>query len=147
MNEIGRLHGDNRRIFARRGVDLVFVVVLEFRNRNDLDRVCAGRGGGIAAPLAVMPPAAAAPAPAAPSGRGLVFGCLRGERAALLGGLFLEQRLAVRDWNLVIVGVNFSKSQEAVAIASVIDEGRLQRRFYARHFGKINIASELLLVC
>ncbi|ODR97069.1 hypothetical protein AUC69_13230 [Methyloceanibacter superfactus] len=64
----------------------------------------------------------------------------------MLRGFLLEQRLAVGDRNLVIVGVDFSEGQEAVAIAAVVDESRLERRLYARDFGKVNIASELLLI-
>ena len=59
--------------------------------------------------------------------------------------LFFQQRLPVGDRDLVIVGMDFGEREEAVAIAAVIDERRLQRRFYARHLGEVNIASERLL--
>ena len=52
-------------------------------------------------------------------------------RARLLG----DQRLPVGDRNLVIVGMDFVEGEEAVAIAAVIDERRLQRRLYARDLG------------
>ena len=48
---------------------------------------------------------------------------------ALLG---LDQRLPVGDRNLVVVGMDFRKREEAVAVAAVIDEGRLQRRLDPR---------------
>ena len=88
--------------------------------------------------------AASAPAPPAPR-RGLILGCLLGACAALLGGLLLQQRLPVGDRDLVIVGMNFGEGQEAVAIAAIVDEGRLQRRLHARHLGEIDIAPKLLL--
>ena len=42
--------------------------------------------------------------------------------------------------------MNFSEGEEAVAVAAVIHEGRLQRRLNARHLGEIDIAPKLLLV-
>ena len=61
-------------------------------------------------------------------------------------GLFAHQRFAVGDRDLVVVGVDFVERQEAVTIAAILDEGRLQRRLNARHLGEIDVASELLLV-
>ena len=93
---------------------------------------------------------ASAAAPAAPppaSGSCLVvLGSLGVSRPALLLGLFVEQGLTVGDRDLIVVGVNFSKGEEAVAVAAVIHEGRLKRRLNARHLGEIDIAPELLLV-
>src|SRR3984957_2390745 len=44
-----------------------------------------------------------------------------------LGALFgLDRRLAVGDRNLIIVWVDFAEGQEAVAVAAIFDEGRLQ---------------------
>jgi hypothetical protein len=51
---------------------------------------------------------------------------------ALLFGLAMgafvgfDQRLTVGDRDLVIVGVNFAEGEEAVAIAAIFDEGRLE---------------------
>ena len=76
-------------------------------------------------------------------GAGGGFIILRGlgvSRPALLLGLFLKQGLTIGDRDLIIVGVNFSEGEEAVAIAAVIHESRLQRRLNARHLGKIDIA-------
>ena len=56
----------------------------------------------------------------------VVLGGFLGGCAALLRRLLLEQGLAVRDRDLVIVGMNFSKGQEAVPVATVIHEGRLK---------------------
>ena len=65
-----------------------------------------------------------------------------------LGGalcaLFLgDQRLPVGDRDLVVVGMDFAEGQKAVAIAAVVDEGRLQRRFDARDLGQIDVAAKL----
>ena len=55
--------------------------------------------------------------------------------------LFLaQQRLPVGDRDLVVVGMDFREGEEAVAVAAVIDEGRLQRRLDARHLGEIDVA-------
>ncbi len=61
-------------------------------------------------------------------------------------GLFAHQRFAVGDRDLVVVGVDFVEGQEAMAIAAVLDEGRLQRRLNPRHLGEVDIPSELLPV-
>ena len=54
-----------------------------------------------------------------------------------------DQRLAVRDRNLVVVGMDFAEGQEAVAVAAIFNEGRLQRRFYPRNLGEIDVAAQL----
>ena len=60
--------------------------------------------------------------------------------------LFAHQRFAVGERNLIVVRVDFVEGQEAVAIAAIFDEGRLQRRLNTRHLGEIDIASELFAV-
>jgi hypothetical protein len=60
---------------------------------------------------------------------------------ALVG---LDQRLTVGDRNLIIVGMNFAESEEAVAVAAILDKGGLQRRFDARDLGEVDIAAKLL---
>ena len=73
----------------------------------------------------------------------------RGARAALLvlgllglgQRLFLgQQRLAVGHRDLVVVGVDFRKRQEAVAVAAVIDESRLKRGLHTGDLGEIDVA-------
>jgi hypothetical protein len=59
----------------------------------------------------------------------------------------LDQGLTVGDGDLIVVGMNFAEGEEAVAIAAIFDEGRLQRRFYARDLGEIDIAAQLLALC
>ena len=66
----------------------------------------------------------------------------------LLGmlGLLAEQGLAILARDLVIIGVDFGEGEEAVAVAAIIDERRLQRRFDPRHLGEIDIPLELLVL-
>ena len=76
----------------------------------------------------------------------VIFG---GAEALLLGGVlgFLaKQGFAVSLRDLVIVGVDFAEGQEAVAVPAVIDERRLERRFYPGDLGEIDIAFELLVL-
>src|SRR3546814_14118260 len=57
----------------------------------------------------------------------------------LFGGvfrLFAQQRVPVFLRDLIIIGVDFRKGEEAVAVAAIIDERRLQRRFNPRHLGE-----------
>ena len=46
-----------------------------------------------------------------------------------------EQGFAIFLRNLVIIGVDFTEGEEAVAIAAEIDEGRLKRGFDPRDLG------------
>ena len=76
----------------------------------------------------------------------LIFG---GAKALFLGGVlgFLaKQRFAVGLRDLVIIGVDFAEGEEAVTVSAVIDERRLERRFYPGDFGEIDIAFELLVL-
>ena len=59
------------------------------------------------------------------------------QRGLFLGmlALFTQQCFAIFARNLVIVGMDFAERQEAVAIAAIIDERRLQRRFDPRDLG------------
>ena len=52
-----------------------------------------------------------------------------------------NQRLTVGDGNLVIVRMNFAEGEEAVAVAAVVDEGRLERGLHAGDLGEIDIAA------
>jgi len=56
----------------------------------------------------------------------------------------LDQRLTVGDRDLIVVRMDFAERQEAMAVAAILDERRLQRRLYARDLGEIDIAAELL---
>ena len=65
--------------------------------------------------------------------------------AVLLGvaGLLLEERLPVGEGDLVVVGVDLVEGQEAVAVAAVLDEGRLERRLHPGDLGEIDVAAQL----
>ena len=63
-----------------------------------------------------------------------------------MGALFLQQRLAILARDLIIVGMDFAEGQEAVAVAAIIDERRLQRRFDPGYLGEIDISLELLVL-
>jgi hypothetical protein len=60
---------------------------------------------------------------------------------ALVG---LDQRLTVGNRDLVVIWMNFAESEEAMAVAAIFDKGRLQRWFYPRDLGEVNIAAQLL---
>ena len=64
----------------------------------------------------------------------------------MVSGVFLflaQQRLAVGNRYLIVVWMDFRKSQETVTVAAVIDERRLERRLNARHLGEIDVAFQL----
>jgi hypothetical protein len=72
---------------------------------------------------------------------GTIFGFFLGlAMGALIG---FDQRLTVGDRDLIIVGMDFAKGQEAMAVAAIFDEGRLQRRLYARDLGEIDVSAKL----
>ena len=59
-----------------------------------------------------------------------------------LRALFLgNKRLSIGDRDLIVIGVNFAKREETVAVTAVIDERGLQRRLDARHLRQIDVAS------
>lgn len=60
-------------------------------------------------------------------------------------GFRFQEGLTVGKRNLVVVRMDFRKSEKAVAVSTVIDEGRLKRGFNPRYLGKVDIAADLLL--
>ena len=61
-----------------------------------------------------------------------------------MGALFfLDQRLAIGNGDLVVVGMDFAEGQEAVTVSTVVDEGRLQRWFDPGDLGEIDVAAKL----
>ena len=61
-----------------------------------------------------------------------------GAQALFLGGMlgFLAQQcVAVGLGDLIIIGMDFAEGEEAVAIAAIVDERRLERRFDAGDLG------------
>jgi hypothetical protein len=72
---------------------------------------------------------------------GTVFGFFLGLAMSAFVGL--DQGLTVGDRDLIIVGVDFAEGEKAVAIAAILDEGRLQGRLDARDLGEIDVAAQL----
>ncbi len=66
--------------------------------------------------------------------------------AARFFGFRLQQRLTVGEGDLVVVGMDFGEGQESVAIAAVVDEGRLERRLHSRYLCQVDVAADLFLV-
>ena len=60
--------------------------------------------------------------------------------------LRLDKRLAVLNWNTIIVGMDFAECQEALTIAAIFNEGSLKRWLDTRYARQIYIALELLAV-
>ncbi|MNR14615.1 hypothetical protein D3C85_1311000 [compost metagenome] len=56
---------------------------------------------------------------------------------------FGHDGFAVGDRDLIIVGVDFVEGQEAVTIAAVLDEGRLEAGLYASDLGEVDVAAKL----
>ena len=56
---------------------------------------------------------------------------------------FGNQRKAVGHRNLVVIGVDFVERQETMAIAAIVNERRLKRRFYPCYFCEVDVASKL----
>ena len=65
-------------------------------------------------------------------------------RARFLG-LHVDQALPVGDGDLVVVGMDFAEGEEAVAVAAILDEGRLQAGLYPDDLGEVDVALELPL--
>ena len=61
-----------------------------------------------------------------------------GLQTLLLG----DQPFAVGDRDLIVVGMDFREGQEAMAVAAIFHERRLQRRFDADDLGQIDVALE-----
>jgi hypothetical protein len=95
--------------------------------------------------LALDALAMAAAAGVAVAGAASVAGAVLVLFLGLAMGAFLglDQRLTVGDRDLVIVGMDFAEGQKTVAVAAIFDEGRLQRRLYARDLGEVDIAAQL----
>ena len=62
--------------------------------------------------------------------------------SGLFGG-FAQQGFAVLSGQLVVIRVDLAEGEEAVAVAAILDKGRLERRLHPGHFGEIDVAAEL----
>ena len=82
--------------------------------------------------------AAATPSAATPARIGAV---VQEALAALLDFVFdlTQQCLAVRNRQLVVVGMDFGKGEKAVAVTAVVDKGRLQGRLNPCYPGQIDV--------
>ena len=126
------------RLIARIGVSRGLLAHDVFASR-DLGgpgrRFAGGEGGArnglVAAGMRTLAMAVAAAIAAVVAAR-LIVGFVVIARGARIG---VDQRLPVGDGDLVIIRMDFGKRQEAVAVAAIFDERRLQRRFDARNLG------------
>ena len=131
---------------CRRRQALGLVGIGAFRRRCSLevdgvharDRRRSGRGGGVLA----RPRRRTAPRCDRDGFAAFLFLFLRLGKGAFLR----QQRLAVGDRDLVVVRVDFREGEEAVPVAAVVDEGRLQRGFDPRYLCEVDVAGELPLV-
>jgi hypothetical protein len=74
---------------------------------------------------------------------GAVFAFFLGlAMGALIG---FDQRLPVGDRDLIVIWMDFAEGEEAVPVAAILDEGRLQARLNAHHLGEVDVALELPL--
>ena len=69
-----------------------------------------------------------------------------GTLVVVILGLFTHQRFAIREGDLIVVRVDFVEGQEAMAVAAILHERRLQRRFDPRHLGEVDIPAKLLSI-
>ena len=121
---------------------LVLLIFLALLRRGDLHQVGARVLDDLALhPLAAAAAALVAVARTAATVAGTVLALFLGFAMGAFVGL--DQRLTVGDRNLIIVGMDFAEGEEAVAVAAIFDEGRLQRRFYPCHLGEVDIAAQL----
>jgi hypothetical protein len=127
--------------FGMRAFDVILVIFLALRRLSRLRRI----GGRVLDDLALDALAIAAAARVAVA-RTAAVGAVFGFFLGLAMGAFvrLDQRLAIGDRNLIVVRVDFAEGEEAVTVAAIFDEGRLQRRLYARDLGEVDVAAQLL---
>jgi hypothetical protein len=121
---------------------LVFVTFLAFMRLDGLRRFAARILDDLALDALAIAAAARIAVARAAASAGAVLALFFG----LAVGAFvrLDQRLTVGDRDLIIVGVDFAEGEEAVAVAAIFDEGRLQGRLNARDLGEVDIAAQLL---
>jgi len=121
---------------------LMLVMLLALLRRGDLHQVGAGVLDDLALhPLATAAAALVAVARTAATVVGTIFGFFLGLAMGAFVGL--DQRLAVGNRNLIVVGMDFAEGEEAMAITAILDEGRLQRWLYPCDLGKVDIAAQL----
>jgi hypothetical protein len=138
-------------VMLRIGVQMLALMRNAFgvlRQEPAVERLGSGIGTGVeafddvAADALALTAAAGVAVARAAAAVGAVLALFLGFAMGLLIGL--DQRLPIGDRDLIIVGMDFAEGEEAVAIAAIFDEGRLQRRLYARDLGEVDIAAQLL---
>ena len=75
----------------------------------------------------------------------IVAGAQSGFFSGMLGFLG-EERFAVFARDLIIVGMDFRKGEEAVTVSAVFDKCGLQRGLDPRHFRQIDVSPERLFI-
>ncbi len=89
-------------------------------------------------------------------GRRLLAGLVAPRAAALMGVVVVviplgeatllgQEGLAVGDRDLPVVGMDLAEGEEPVAVAAELDEAGLERGFYPRDLGEVDVALDLLL--
>jgi hypothetical protein len=128
-------------VLMMQGFDVTFAVMrmLVVRESGGLGRVC------VLDDLALDAVSAATAARTAVTGAAAAVAILVFFLGLAVGALVrLDQGLTVGNRDLIVVGMDFAEGQEAVAVAAIFDEGRLQRWFYPRDLGEVDIAAQLL---
>ena len=124
-------------------VFLMLLMFLALLRRGDLHQVRAGVLHDLALhPLTTAAAALVAVARTAATARGTILGLFLGFAMGAFVGL--DQRLTVGDRNLIVVRMDFTEGQEAMAVAAIFDEGCLQRRLHPRDLGEVDVAAQLL---
>src|SRR5262249_15334583 len=118
-----------RQHLAFEGLDAGIRANLETFDDIALDALAMAATAGVAVARAA---AMVGPVPAFCSG--LALSLLRG----------LDQRVRVRDRDLVVVGMDFAEGKEAMAVAAIFDESGLEGRFDPCDLGEVDIAAQLL---
>ncbi|WP_311739304.1 hypothetical protein [Bradyrhizobium sp. NC92] len=133
-------------VMLRSGVQMLALGML--RQCGTFDRLGGGIGAGLEAlddvaahALAMTASAGVAVARAAAPVRA-IFALFLGLAMGLFLGL--DQRLPVGDRDLVVIGMDFAKGEEAVAVAAIFDEGGLERGFDPCDLGEVDIPAQLL---
>jgi hypothetical protein len=132
-------------MFGVLGVNMPVFAVIMRRMVVIMRLVGMGLIGACALDHAALHPVATATAAriamARPAAVGTVFGFFFGFAMGAFVGF--DQGLTVGDRNLIIVRMDFAEGQEAMAVAAIFDEGRLQGRLHARDLGEVDIAAQL----
>ncbi|WP_311982162.1 hypothetical protein [Bradyrhizobium japonicum] len=132
-------------LVLRIGVQMLTLVRRAFGNQGlALDRL--GRGIGAFDDVAADAFAVTASAGVAVARAAAAVGAVLALFLGLAMGLFLglDQRLPVRDRDLIIVGMDFAEGEEAVAVAAIFDESGLERGFDPCDLGQVDIPAQLL---